>query len=86
MACDAFAVAALRGSAFVLPTAANLDPETAVFAVWRVAGLAADLAVLLIAITLPQVEFIRNSRNVVAGRWWQLCRIPTSGMLFTPMS
>jgi hypothetical protein len=50
---DVFAEAAFRGSAFVLPTAANLDPETAVFAACCAAVLAADLAVFLVAITLP---------------------------------
>jgi hypothetical protein len=50
---DAFAEAAFRGSAVVLPTAVNLDPETALFAAWCAADLAADFAVFLVAITLP---------------------------------
>jgi hypothetical protein len=50
---NALAEVAFLGSAFVLPTAANFDLETAVFATRCAAGLAADLAFFLVAITLP---------------------------------
>lgn len=77
---DAFAEAIFRGSAFVLPTAANLDLETAVLAARCAAGLASDLAVFLVAITLPSFESIRNSRNEVARRGRNSVRCASAAM------